>query len=264
MKNFVENYGKWAFVTGASSGIGAEFAQKLAGLGMNLVLAARRRERLLQRATTLEKEFPIKVRCLSVDLSTEDFMARILSETSDMEIGLLINNAGFANTGEFVANDRAREAELLHVNCRAPMLLSHAFGQEMKKRKKGGIIFVSSIAAFSAMPLWSHYAATKAYCLLLGEGIAHEFKQYGVDVLTVCPGATRSEFQTIAGVETPKAMAPGKVVSSAISSLGKKTVVIPGWQNGLMASSNRFLPRWLNTQRGHFIVNHIQKKCEIP
>lgn len=95
---------------------------------------------------------------------------------SFVEIGLLVNAAGFANTGEFVENDRAREAELLHVNCRAPMLLSHGFGQQMKKRKKGGIIFVSSIAAFSVMTLWSHYAATKAYCLLLGEGMAREFK----------------------------------------------------------------------------------------
>jgi len=102
MKNFVEIYAKWAFVTGASSGIGAEFAQKLAGLGLNLVLAARRRERLLQLATTPEKEFPIKVRCLSIDLSTEDFMARIQSETRDLEIGLLINNAGFAKPVSFL------------------------------------------------------------------------------------------------------------------------------------------------------------------
>ena len=264
MKNFAKIYGKWALVTGASSGIGAEFAQKLAELGLNLILVARRRERLEQCATTLEQNFHIQVRCLSIDLSTENFMAQILSETSDIEIGLLINNAGFANTGEFLENDRAREVELLHVNCRAPMLLAHEFGQHMKKRQKGGIIFVSSIAAFSAMPLWSNYAATKAYCLLLGEGMANEFKHYGVDVLVVCPGATRTEFQTVAGVEAPREMAPDKVVLCAISSLGKKTVVIPGWHNRFIVSSTRLLPRWLNTKRGHFIVNHIQKKCEIP
>lgn len=259
MKNFKIKYGKWALVTGASSGIGSEFAQKLAELGLNLVLVARRREYLQRCATMLKQIFSIKVRCLTVDLSKKDFMSEILSETHDIEIGLLVNNAGFANTGEFLGNDRKRELEMLYVNCRAPLLLSHEFGQHMKERQRGGIILVSSIAAFSAMPLWSNYAATKAYSLLLGEGIASEFKHYGVDVLALCPGATRTEFQTVAGVEAPKEMTPDKVVSFAINSLGKKTIVIPGWHNRVMVSTTRLFPRWLNTKRGHFIVNKIKK-----
>lgn len=263
MKNFKIKYGKWALVTGASSGIGAEFAQKLAELGLNLVLLARRREYLEQCATTLKQKFSIEVKCLTIDLSKADFMSEILSETSDIEIGLLVNNAGFANTGEFLENDLKRELEMLYVNCRAPMLLNHEFGKLMQKRQRGGIILVSSIAAFSAMPLWSNYSATKAYSLLFGEGIASEFIHYGVDVLTVCPGATRTEFQTVAGVEVPMAMSPEKVVSYSISSLGKKTVIVPGRHNRFMVFATRLFPRWINTKRGHFIVNKIKKKKEL-
>ena len=263
MKGFKIKYGQWALVTGASSGIGAEFAQKLAELGLNLVLVARRRECLEECAATLKQVFSIQVRCLTVDLSKEDFIDEVLSETHDIEIGLLVNNAGFANTGEFLENDLKRELEMLYVNCRAPMLLNHEFGKLMRKRQRGGIILVSSIAAFSAMPLWSNYAATKAHSLLLGEGIASEFKHYGVDVLTVCPGATRTEFQSVAGVEVPMAMTPEKVVSYALRSLGKKTVIVPGRHNRIMVFATRLFPRWINTKRGHFIVNKIKKKKQL-
>ena len=260
MNNFKKNYGDWALITGASSGLGVEFAKQLAELGLNLILVARRRGRLENLAKSLGRDHHIQIKIVSVDLSTDTFASTIRSVTDNLEIGLLVNNAGFSITGEFISNSIEREVEMLYVNTRAPLILTHEFGQHMKVRQKGGIIFVSSIAGFNAMPLWSHYAATKAYNLLLGEGLSYELQKYGVHVLTLCPGSTRTEFQQIAGVNEGKAMEPYKVVSLAIKELGKKATIVPGFHNKFLVTISKFLPRWLNTKKGSFIVNHIKKR----
>jgi short-subunit dehydrogenase len=257
MGNFANHYGSWALVTGSSAGIGEEFARQLAKAGLNLVLVARREKRLRKLAALLENEYGVQVRIAVVDLAADSFLPVIVSLTEDIEVGLVVNNAGFAVTGEFLDNQAARELDMLYVNCRAPLLLAKEFGMQMAERRQGGIIMVSSIAGFSAMPRWSHYAATKAYSLLLGEGLAYELQKFGVDVLTLCPGSTSTEFHQVAGVHSGKSMKPAAVVAAAIRNLGKKTTFIPGFHNLLIASTARFLPRRLNTGKGAFIVNHL-------
>ncbi|MFC1523835.1 SDR family NAD(P)-dependent oxidoreductase [Thermodesulfobacteriota bacterium] len=250
----------WALITGASSGIGAECARQCAIGGLNLVLTARRKDRLKEIRTKLEKEHGVEVRTVAVDLAAQDFLGSICAVTDDIAVDLLINNAGFSLTGDFIDTTCEKTLEMLLVNCRAPLVLTHRFGGDMCRRRKGGIIFISSIAGFGAMPKWSHYAATKAFTLLLGEGLTHEFRRHGVNVLTVCPGSTRTEFHQVAGVNEGKTMDAEEVVAQALKQLGKKSLHIPGLHNLLIASTARFLPRWLNTSKGAFIVEHIQKR----
>ncbi len=257
MGDFASRYGAWALITGSSSGIGEEFARQLAKAGLSLVLVARRKKRLKKLAALLENDHGVQVRVAPMDLAADSFLPAIVSLTEDIEIGLLVNNAGFAITGALLDNQEARELEMLYVNCRAPLILTKKFGSKMAKRRKGGIIMVSSIAGFGAMPQWTHYAATKAYSLLLGEGLAHELQKFGVDVLTLCPGSTSTEFHQVAGVHGGKSMSPVAVVAAALRNLGKKTTHIPGFHNLLLASTGRFLPRRLNTKKGAFIVNHL-------
>jgi len=241
-------YGPWALVTGASSGIGAEFARQLAARGFHLVLVARRRQRLDELGAQLVRQHAVAVKVVAVDLGTPGFMDRIREATREIEIGLLVNNAGFGVAGRFLENRLERELELLDVNCRAPLILSHVFGQEMVARGHGGIVFVSSVVGFLTMPFMSHYAASKAYGLLFGEGLGFELERFGVDVLVVCPGGTETEFQEVAGVRWVSAMKVAPVVSQALRALGKKPTVIAGLQNQLFIGMARFAPRRLMTR----------------
>lgn len=132
MKNFLERYGPWALVTGASSGIGQTFARRLAGVGMNLVLVARREDRLREMADELQNRHGIAVRVVAADLSRADFLPLIARATDDVPVSLLVNNAGVATTGNFLDNDQDAELTLLHVNNRASLILAHHFGRSMR------------------------------------------------------------------------------------------------------------------------------------
>jgi uncharacterized protein len=267
MNRFCEKYGPWALITGASSGIGAEFARQLAAKGLNLVLVARRSDRLRELGNMLKQEHKIQSRIVVCDLAELDFLPTLRSMLEGIDVGLLVNNAGFSNTGEFLANDLEKEIELLHVNCRAALILAHEFGKQMKTRKTGGIIFLSSSVAFTPTPFWGNYAASKAYDLFLAEALADEVKESGVDVLALCPGATRSEFQEVANIELeqlprmaqPLIMDPVQVVELALRKLGRKTTVVVGWQNVLTVLCGRFIPRRLNTRIMRSVINIIRK-----
>lgn len=247
-RGFVRKYGPWALVTGASSGIGAEFVRQLAAKGLDLVVVARRRARLEQLRAELARQYPIALRVVAVDLAAPGFIESIREATADIEIGLLVNNAGFGVAGPFLENSLARELELLDVNCRAPLVLSHVFGREMVRQGRGGIVFVSSVVGFVAIPFMSHYAASKAHGLFFGEGLGYELKRSGVDVLVLCPGGTETEFQEVAGVRALSAMPAAPVVSQALRALGRKPVVVAGLRNRLFIGSARVAPRWLMTQ----------------
>ena len=185
MRDFVGRFGPWALVTGASSGIGEAFARRLAELGMNLVLIARREDRLRKLAEALQSKHSVRTRVVPVDLSQDDFLPIIEQATNDLQIGLLVNNAGFANTGKFLDNDLASELALLHVNNRAPLILAHHFGGLMRARGRGGMIFVSSTVAVVGVPSWSNYAASKAHDLIFDEGLAKELRREGIAVLAL-------------------------------------------------------------------------------
>lgn len=247
MSEFKQKYGPWALITGASSGIGMEFAQQLAQQGLNLVLVARREDRLNTLANELKAKHGIEVKTVSADLSRDDFMPAIKSATANLEIGLLVNNAGFTNTGPIIDNALEDELKMLHLNCRAPLMLAHEYGKPMRDRKCGGIIFLGSVLSFASVPVWANYAASKAYDLMLAEGLAAEMKEHHVDVLALCPGFTRTEFAEFAKINDLMAMDAGPVVKTAINKLGKSRIAVPGLMNKLNIFTTRLQPRFINT-----------------
>lgn len=245
MTNFRDRYGPWSLVTGASSGIGEAFARRLAEIGMNLVLVARREDRLRQLADELQNRNGVAVRVVAADLSRADFLPLIARATDDVKVGLLVNNAGVATAGNFLDNDLDAELMLVHINDRAPLILAHHFGRSMRKLGRGGMIFVASTLAFSAVPAWSNYAASKAYDLALAEGIAKELSKDGISVLAVCPGQTRTELWP-PGSKPFLLLEPGTVVTAALNKLGRRTTVVVGWINSIIVLSTRLLPRSWN------------------
>jgi uncharacterized protein len=257
---FLQRYGPWALVTGASAGIGAEFARQLAEMGLNLVLVARRKDRIEELGRQLEARWKVQVKTITADLSQRDFPALILSGTESIEVGLLVNNAGFGIAGKFLEHELDRELALLEVNCRVPLILTHIFGRQMAQRKRGGIIFVSSVSGFIASPYESSYAASKVYELFLAESLGYELKKDGVDLLALCPGSTDTEFHEIAGSRAVAAMTVEPVVALALKKLGKKPVAIPGWHNRLLVYVLKLMPRRLNT----FVAGRVMGKLVNP
>jgi hypothetical protein len=249
---FARHYGPWALVTGASSGIGEEFARQLAARGVSLVLTARRKDRLDALADALVRAHGVEARVVAVDLGRRDFLPEIEKAAQGVEIGLLVNNAGFGRKGRFLDGDIEGDLSMLDVNCRAPLLLAHAYGRKMAARRRGGIIFTSSTAAFQGTPFTSHYAATKGWGLQLAEGLACELREEGVDVLALCPGPTDTEGPRRTGVDPRKVpvkmMSAEPVVAAALKALGKQTVVIPGVVNRLAYAAVRLTSRSFATE----------------
>ena len=254
---FKEQYGPWAIVTGASAGIGEEFARQLARMGLNLILIARRKQRIDELARQLQSASKIQVKAIAADLSRPDFLPPLASAIGSTEVGLLVNNAGFGLAGEFLDHELEKELALLDVNCRAALILTHAFGRQMAQRKRGGIIFVSSVSGFIATPFEAHYAASKAYELFLAESLGYELKKNGVDVLALCPGSTDTEFHAVAGMRSVGAMPVAPVVELAIKKLGKTRVTIPGWHNRLLVALLRFTPRRLHTVVAGWVMRKL-------
>ncbi len=188
--------GKWALVTGASAGIGKALAEEIAAGGTNLVLTARRRERLEALAQALSNAYKIRAEVFAADLSQPAAPAEILAFTreKDIHIDLLVNNAGFGAYGEFATSDLSRQLEMVQVNCAAVLQLTHLFLPAMIERDSGDILIVASTASFQAVPYISTYAATKAFDLFFAEGLAEEVKSHGIRVCALCPGSTESEF----------------------------------------------------------------------
>jgi short-subunit dehydrogenase len=201
INDFKNRYGPVALVTGASSGIGQAFAETLASMGLGLVLVARRLERLEQLAAKLAKEHGVLAKAHQIDLAQPTAAQQILDVTSGVDIGLLVSNAGFGMKGEHARNDPHAMADMLMVNCNVPMQLAHGFIPRLRKRGKGGVIFTSSIEALIGCPYSAAYSATKALVNALGEALWAELRPDGIDVLTLCPGATESEAAGKQGID---------------------------------------------------------------
>lgn len=235
-----EKYGKWALITGASSGIGEEFARYFASVSINLILIARRKDRLDRLAEELKKLNGIKAIAAAYDLKDSNLIDELVKITNDKEIGILINNAGFGCNGEFIDIDSETEADMLKVNCLAPLILTHHFVKPMVQRKRGAVIFLGSVVAYQPTPYMTTYAATKVFNAYLGDSLWYELKKYNIDVLTLNPGGTDTEFQRISKASTgPKPRSTKQVVSTAMKALGKKPSVIDGFLNKLIAISSR-------------------------
>jgi uncharacterized protein len=240
--------GKWALVTGASAGIGEALAEELAAGEANLVLTARRKDRLDALAQRLTATYKIQTQVFLADLADPTAPEKILAFTRDkgIEIDLLINNAGFGKYGEFHSVPKERLLEMVQVNCSAVVHLTHLFLQGMVARRRGDILILASTASFQAVPYISTYAATKAFDLLFAEGLAEELKPYGIRVCALCPGSTESEFHVVAGQHKyiRRAETAQKVARTGLKSLAAgKSYVISGLGNYLGAHGERLVPR---------------------
>ena len=237
--NFSSRYGPWALVTGASAGIGREFARQLAGNGLNLILVSRSEERLEQLGEDLVATHPISVRTIPIDLGRAGATEVLEEATADLEIGLLVNNAGVETHGAFLKSSLEAENALLRLNVVRPMELAHVFGQKMARRAKGGILFVSSTLGYQAVPNFANYASSKAYVLSLGEALHFELKKKGVDVTVLSPGLTDTAMANgMDRVDFSKLPFPlmdvQPVVRTALHGLGRRPSVIPGAINNIM------------------------------
>ncbi|PWL38190.1 short-chain dehydrogenase [Flagellimonas aquimarina] len=264
MRNFRQQYGPWALITGASSGIGKEFAKQLAEKGLNLILIARRQELLNALSDELEGQYSIKVKAIKADLLRPDFINQIKKETTHLDIGLLVNNAGLWKMGEYLEIPLEQELDMIDLNIKAPAILTHHFGKLLRQRGEGGIINLGSLLAYVSVPYSSVYGATKAYELSKGESLHYELSKKGVDVLTVNPGLTATEMTDSFDFSHMPSdlMQPQDVAKVALNSLGKKSHVIPGFTNKVLGFlSKRIMSRDANTKLfGKLIGKANQKK----
>lgn len=246
---------KVALVTGASSGLGEEFARQLARRGYDLVLVARRKERLESLAASLTAIHEVNVEVLVADLTKAEESSQVERRFGVGDVGLLVNNAGLGSVGEFAELPVDGEVRQVDVNVRALLRLTHAALRSMVPRRSGMIINVASMAAYQPVPYNATYAATKAFVLSLSEALHEEAKTHGITVTCLCPGPVRTEFQQVAGIKATRMRgrpllrymagesAVG-VVETALAALDAgKDVAVPGVVNQAITRTARALPR---------------------
>ncbi|MEZ4370100.1 MAG: SDR family NAD(P)-dependent oxidoreductase [Polyangiaceae bacterium] len=242
------SYGPWAVVTGASDGIGLEFAQELARAGFSLVIAARREARLNAVADNLREAGAPQVKVVAVDLGAPQGVSKLVEVTQALDIGLLVASAGFGTSGDFIEANLPQELEMIDVNCRAVVELCHAFARRFKQRGGGGLLLLSSLVAFQGVPRAANYAATKAFIQTFAEGLRAELKPHGIDVLACAPGPVQSGFAERAHMTMGMAQRPVDIAWPSLMALGRRTTVRPGWLAKLLEYSLALLPRWGRVQ----------------
>jgi uncharacterized protein len=241
-------------ITGASTGIGAAFARKLAARGRNVLLVARSEDKLIALCNELGRLTSIRAQYLALDLQQPDAAAQLLEETKkrELEIDMLINNAGFGSMGDFAKLDLDRELEMIQLNIRAVVDVTHRFLGPMRERKRGTIINVASTAGFQAVPYMATYAATKAFVLSFSEALAEENRLHGIHVMALCPGVTETNFFEASKIDRPPMrtiQTAEEVVDAALRGLARqKTVLISGWTNWFTVEAERFVPRSMVTK----------------
>lgn len=245
---FGQHYGPWALVTGASDGIGAAFAHALAAKGLNLVLVARREERLAALATQLQIAFAIQVRVLPLDLARPASAQALFSGTADLDIGLLVAAAGFGASGPLLQSEAGIEAGMVEVNCAAVLQQCLHYGRRLADRRRGGLVLLSSVLAFQGTPYAASYAASKAYIQALAEGLGQEIQGAGVDVLAVAPGPVASGFAARARMRLGQTMTPQTIAQVSLAALGKQRTVRPGWLSKLLGWGLCTAPRFLRVR----------------
>jgi hypothetical protein len=234
-----KRFGPWAVVTGASSGIGKEFVRQIAASGINVVLVARRDALLAELGRAISREFDVQYRALSMDLSQEGFIERLDDATYDLDIGLVVSNAGTGNPGEFLKHDRQLLQATLRLNTMAHLEITHHFGQKLGERRRGGIILVGALGAESGIPCMANDGGAKAYVHSLGEALHYEFKPLGVYVTVLAAGVTNTAVIDKFGLNPKtmpmKPMTVEQCVSEGLSGLRKnRSRVVPGRLNRIM------------------------------
>ena len=244
-KAFAERFGPWAVIAGGSDGIGAAYAREAARRGLNVALIARRAGPLEALGAELTQSFGVQTRAIPVDLTQEDVVARVSTATADLDVGLFVHNAGSnPAAGQFLDQTADQALFLVALSCRAPVALAHHFGTRLRRRGRGGLNLMSSMACHSGSGYQATYAATKAFDTSLAEGLWVELAPEGVDVLGVLAGATRTE--TVLSQQPEKfsaAMDPALVATGALDHLGKGPNWIPGEENRAAARAMWPIPR---------------------
>src|SRR5215218_5142543 len=243
--------GKWALITGASSGLGLEFADLLAAQKVNLVLAARRKESMEKLASDLRRKYGVDVQVEAIDLASPGAASRLKSslDARSVAIDILVNNAGYGLHGDLLETPIERTVNMIQLNITTLTELTYLFGRDMAKRRSGHILLVASLLAFQAVPSYAAYAATKAFVLSLGEALHDELRPQGVVVTSLCPGHTATGFDAAAGATNSHllrllTMMPSPVAASGIQALLRgRATVIAGLSNKMAAFSTRLTPR---------------------
>ncbi|HTY31735.1 SDR family NAD(P)-dependent oxidoreductase [Mycobacterium sp.] len=234
-------FGPWAVVTGASSGIGREFAHQLADAGIKVVLVARRLAALQELGAALARGYGVDYRAVGVDLSDPGMLTPIAEATNDIDVGLLVSNAGAGLPGPFLDSDLQAQRAILRLNTAAHLGLTHHFGERLARRGRGGIVLVSALGAIHGVPYLAHTAATKAYVASLGVGLHGELAQHGVHVTVLYPGPTRTPAIAELGLDPDKMpippMAPDVCAREALRALQRNRArCVPGRVNRVTAA----------------------------
>lgn len=250
--SLASTHGPWGVVTGASSGIGRALALELASAGLDLVLVARREERLRELGAQIAaggRAF----RVVALDLTDDGAVERLAERTADLDLGLLVHAAGVGLGGPHERQSLDAHLRMLDLNGRVTLELAYRFQPRLAARGRGGLVLLASVIAFTGVPWSAHYAATKAYVMSLGEGLQVEWAREGLDVTIVAPGPTATEFFEIASMSASAASTPEEVARAAVARLGRRGVVLPDWLAFWIRVAMSTAPRWLGVR----IMGHI-------
>ena len=236
-------YPGWALVTGASSGIGLGFAEALAARGFSIVLVARGEDRLRVAANELADRHGVATRVIVQDLAAPAAARKLFDAVADLDVGILVNNAGTGWIGRFELAPPESHARLVALHCTTPVELTALLLPRMRKTGRGAVVLVASAGGYVPLPYYAVYSGTKAFLATWGEALAAELAGSGIDVLVVAPGDTKTNFQAVAGEMSTRWTTVDAVVSAALAALGRKPVVVPGFGDKLSLLLARFLPR---------------------
>lgn len=246
--SFKQRYGEWAIVTGASSGIGEAFAHGLAARGVRPLLVARRVDELTRVAAAINAEHGVEAAIFAADLADPGFIPALETECAGRDIGLVICNAAYNPAGGFLDLPLADKLRMLDVNCRAGLLLAEAFLPRLAARPQSGFMLVGSVEGFAGSPYAAVYSATKAFTLSLGEALWGEFREQGVDVLVLIPGATDTPLLASRQMKVKGAMSARDVAELGLNQLPHGPSIIAGRANRWMFRILRRLPRKWSVQ----------------
>jgi short-subunit dehydrogenase len=264
---WTKRYGSTALVTGASSGIGEEFACQLAQKGFDLLLTARREPLLLALKDKLEREHHISVTCFVCDLCDLQQVDALIERAQIMDVGLVISNAGYGVAkGDFLAVGREELEAMYCANSLAPARIAHALLPAMVAKKRGGLIFTGSMEGDAVFPWSAAYAASKAFLHSLVMALWHEVKGSGVDILLLAPGSTDTNAPLNQGISREQlvgVMSPAEVAKQALHHLGKQPHFMPGMHNRLFIGLLRLLPQKLAISMAGYGMKRALEKSTV-
>lgn len=257
----INNYGKWSLVTGASDGIGRDFARELASIGQNLILISTTSSKLEKVQQEIEKRHKVSVEIYPIDLSKEENIQKILDQLDLGRIGFAVLSAGYGSLGEFSTLDMRRELDMIDLNCKSVVHTSHQLLNHFKKRPSGGgLVLFGSLVGFQGAPWSAVYSATKSFIQSFAEAIRVENKKHKIDILCVAPGPVNSGFGERASMKMGKAQSPKGIAKKSLKSLGKYTTVRPGFLSKFLGYSLIILPRSMRVFLLNFIMGGMRSE----